>query len=381
MCTAPGRIAFWAGLAVLAAAPGLMAPGRAPAQFILRKDQPDLTITAAQRVEVIDGLLQKLKEAYVYPDKAREMEKAIRARQARKEYDDITSARVLTERLTEHLQEVSHDKHLRLVFSHDPLPAPREPSPAERSRMRAMQSRNNFGFEKVERLEGNIGYLDLRGFMDAEVAGETAAAAMTFLAHTDALIIDLRKNGGGSPGMVALLCSYLFDGRPRHLNDLAWREAGGERVQQWWTLPHVAGKRYVGKDVYVLTSKRTFSAAEEFTYNLQTQKRATVVGETTGGGAHPGGPRRINDHFVVLVPSGRAINPLTKTNWEGSGVKPDVAVPADQALPTAHLAALKKLLTTEDTDPRQKEQLKRAIDRVQKELDERKAKTEPGAGR
>jgi C-terminal processing protease CtpA/Prc len=264
---------------------------------------------------------------------------------------------------------VSHDKHLRVLYSHDTLPKPREPSPEERRNMRARMSKRNFGFEKVERLEGNIGYLDLRGFFDADTAGETAAAAMTFLANTDALIIDVRKNGGGSPGMVALLCSYLFDGSPRHLNSLAWRKSGGEEVQQWWTLPYVPGKKFVGKDVYVLTSKRTFSAAEEFTYNLLTQKRAIIVGETTGGGAHPGGPRPINDHFAVWVPSGRAINPVTNTNWEGKGVKPDVAVPEDHALKTAHLAALKKQLESKDTDKELKPQLKRIIEDVEKELE------------
>ena len=129
------------------------------------------------------------------------------------------------------------------------------------------------------------------------------------------------------------------------------------------------GKKYVGKDVYGLTSKRTFSAAEEFTYNLQTPKRATIVGETTGGGAHPGGPQPINDHFAVWVPSGRAVNPITKTNWEGTGVKPDIEVPAEQALKTAHLAALKKALSSKDTDESLRAQLKTIINKLQKELD------------
>jgi hypothetical protein len=338
-------------------------------QTLIKKDQADFAITPGVRSQVLDGLLKQLNEHYIFPDKAREMEKAVRTRQAKKEYDSITSARTLAETLTAHLREISHDKHLHVIYSDRPLPKPREPSQEERQKMRARMGKRNFGFEKVERLEGNIGYLDLRGFMDADTGGETAAAAMTFLANTDALIIDLRQNGGGSPGMVALLCSYLFDGRPRHLNSLAWRKSGSEEVQQWWTLPYVPGPRYIGKDVYVLTSKRTFSAAEEFTYNLQTQKRATIVGETTGGGAHPGGPQPINDHFAVWVPSGRAINPITKTNWEGAGVKPDVEVPANQALGTAHLAALKKQLESKDTDEMFKRQLKRIIAKVQKELD------------
>ena len=156
----------------------------------------------------------------------------------------------------------------------------------------------NFGFEKVERLKGNVGYIDLRGFTPAEFSAETIVAAMNFVANTDALIFDLRQNGGGDPATVALLSSYLFGPEPVHLNSLYWRE--GDTTHQWWTLPFVPGKRYAGKDVYVLTSKRTFSAAEEFTYNLKNLKRATIIGETTGGGAHPGGPRRINEHFHGL---------------------------------------------------------------------------------
>jgi hypothetical protein len=356
-------------LALLAVLLAGFVAGHAPSQAIRPKDQPDSPVTPELRDQVLDGVLKQLNEHYVFADKAREMEKAIRARRETKEYDRITSANALAETLTRHLQEVSHDKHLRVIYRREPLPRQRAtPSPEARQRMRGMMGKNNFGFEKVERLEGNIGYLDLRGFMEAEVAGETAAAAMTFLANTDALIIDLRKNGGGSPDMVALLCSYLFDGSPRHLNSLHWRRPDGEEIQQWWTLPYVPGKKYIGKDVYVLTSKRTFSAAEEFTYNLKTQKRATIVGETTGGGAHPGGPQPVADHFAVWVPSGRAVNPITKTNWEGTGVKPDIEVPADETLKTAHLEALKKVAASKDTEPRFREQLKSTIDKVQREL-------------
>src|SRR5262249_11866225 len=261
--------------------------------------------------------LQKLNESYVFPEVAKKMEAAVRARVDAKEYDGITSAKALAKALTDHLQEVSRDKHLRVSYSYDPLPLkkkPAGPSPQEGERMQASAARRNFGFEKVERLAGNVGYLDLRGFQNPEAAGETAVAAMNFLAHTDALLIDLRQNGGGSPAMVALLSSYLF-AQPTHLNDLYFRP--NDATHQWWTLPYVPGTRYAGKDVYVLTSRRTFSAAEEFTYNLQNLKRATIVGETTGGGAHPGGMVPITEHFAMFVPTGRAINPISKTNWEG----------------------------------------------------------------
>ncbi|HSB10998.1 MAG TPA: S41 family peptidase [Blastocatellia bacterium] len=338
------------------------------------RDQPDLTISPAIRSEVIEGALKKLNDFYVFPETAKKMEQAIRDRVLRKEYDQITSARTLATTLQSHLQEVSHDKHLRVMFSAEPLPPEREgdrqPSPEEQARQIEFLRTINFGFEKVERLPGNVGYLDLRGFLPAQFGADTVVAAMNLLANTDALIIDVRRNGGGDPAMVALISSYLFDGEPVHLNDLYFRP--NDSTRQWWTLPYVPGKRYGGKkEVYVLTSNRTFSAAEEFTYNLKSLKRATIVGETTGGGAHPGGPRRINDHFGIWVPSGRAINPITKTNWEGTGVKPDIDVPADQALKVAHIAAMKKVLE-KVTEPERKDAISQAITNIQKELDEMK---------
>ena len=200
----------------------------------------------------------------------------------------------------------------------------------------------NHGFERAERLEGNIGYLEVRSFMSGAAAAEpTIAGAMAFLADTDALIVDVRRNGGGNPETVALLSSYLFDQRT-HLNDLYWRERG--RTDEFWTRDAVKGRRYgQRKPVYVLTSARTFSGAEEFANNLKALERATIVGETTGGGAHPGGTQRVGAHFALWVPTGRAINPITKTNWEGTGVVPDVAVPADQALEKAKELARKAL--------------------------------------
>jgi retinol-binding protein 3 len=324
---------------------------------------PDGTVDAAVRSQVIEGALDHLKTAYVFPETAAKMSEAIRARVERNEYDSITSARAFADALTKHLQEVSHDKHLRVNYSSDPIPDRRIPSADDRARAIADERRRNFGFERVERLDGNVGYVDLRGFSGSPEAGETAVAAMNFLAGTDALIFDLTRNGGGSPAMIGLLSSYLFDDVV-HLNDFYWRES--DETRQFWTSPHVQGRRYGStKPVYVLTSTRTFSAAEEFTYNLKNLKRATIVGETTGGGAHPGGTRRITDHFAIWVPAGRAISPITKTNWEGTGIDAHIKVESARALSTAHLDALKKIKESA-TDARHKEQLDRAIAALEK---------------
>jgi hypothetical protein len=338
---------------------------------------PDITLDATARSEIIDGALKALNEGYVFPEVAGKMEQAIRARQQRKEYDSVTSGRQLAQMLTEHLREVSHDKHLRVNYNPQVLP-PQPPAPAagappsadaqaQLERQRTIASRQNFGFVRVERLAGNIGYVDLRGFMPPAIAGETATAAMNFLASTDAVIFDMRQNGGGDPAMVAFITSYLFGPQPVHLNDFYFRPTNETRPS--YTLPYVPGRRLTSKDVYVLTSSRTFSGAEEFTYNLKNLKRATIVGETTGGGAHLVAGRRINDHFGIGVPSGRPINAVTKTDWEGVGVEPDVKVAADNALKTAHLLALEKQEGTLPADePGLRNEVTATIESLRKEL-------------
>lgn len=321
-----------------------------------RSDGPDVPLTPAARDEVLEKCVTTLRERYVFPDVAKKMEQAIRERIARKEYDAITSSRAFADKLTEHLRAVSNDLHLRVRFEGAPIPdapARRAPTEEDLAAERAREALMNFGFERVERLHGNVGYLDLRQFAPGDVIADTAAAAMTFLANTDALIIDLRENGGGAPEGVALLCSYLFGETPVHLNDLYHRPS--DETTEFWTEKSVAGKRYLGRDVFVLTSRDTFSAAEEFAYNLKHLKRAQIVGERSGGGAHPGESRRLSPNFRMFVPTGRAINPITKSNWEGTGVEPDVDVPAPIALKTAHKLALEKLIPrTKDAEMRER---------------------------
>lgn len=335
--------------------------------IIAQNEQADMTIDAKVRTEIIENILKNLNDSYVFPDMAKKMETDIRNRLKNKEYDQLTSAKALAQKLTEDLQSVSKDKHLRVRYSFEAIPVREkreQPTAQEEAEFRNYLKRINYGFERVERLQGNIGYIDLRGFFGPELGAETVAAAMTFVNNTDSLIFDLRNNGGGDPEMVALICSYLFGDKPVHLNDLFFRQ--GNRTEEFWTKPTVLGKKYGDKDVYVLTSNRTFSGAEEFANNLKVLKRATIVGETTGGGANPGGVFRINDHFGVFIPVGRAINPITKTNWEGTGVLPDVAVSKEQSFKTAYLLALNKSFN-KTTDENLKKALKGLIDQNQKD--------------
>ena len=302
----------------------------------------DFKIDAATRARVISGTIAKLDEFYVFPEISKKMGDAVRARQKRGEYDSVTDGDAFAKLLTDNFREVSHDKHLRVDFSPATMPErPEGPPDADAiAQYRKEMERMNCGFDKMEILSGNVGYLKFDMFADPEVCGPTAVAAMSFLANVDAIIFDLRENGGGDPKMVALVSTYLFS-KPTHLNDLWERKT--DTIQQYWTLAYVPGKRLDDKPAYVLTSKRTFSGAEEFSYNLKNLKRATIIGETSGGGAHPVSGHRIDDHFMIGVPFAKAINPISKTNWEGTGVEPDVKVPAADALATARKLAMEKL--------------------------------------
>ncbi len=290
------------------------------------------------RHQTVDAVSRLLGDNYVYPEVAAKMNEHIAAQSKSGVYETIKLPAEFAIRLTKDLQDISKDKHLRVAFDPERVKVLRRssedgPSGADRKRFLERARRSNFGFSRVEILDGNIGYLDLHGFSGMKEARPTAIAAMNFLANSDALIIDLRRNGGGSPSMIQLISSYLFDEKPRHLNSFYWRP--GDRYSETRTFEEVQGPRMPDTPLYILTSRRTFSAAEEFTYNLKNMKRATIIGETTGGGAHPGGQMVANDLFLVWVPKGRTINPITKTNWEGTGVAPSIEVPADQALDKA----------------------------------------------
>jgi len=303
----------------------------------------NIKLDAHARQRVIDGVATNLSQYYVYPETAKKMVDALHIHQQHGDYNAVTDGDAFASLLTKHLQDVSHDKHLRVDYSPFKLPADQHgPSAEDEARFHKQLEHDNCGFQKVEILSRNIGYLKFNMFADAGFCGPTAIAAMNFLSHVDAIIFDLRENGGGDPKMVALISTYLFDS-PTHLNDLYNRKE--DTTTQYWTLPFVPGNRLGNKPAYVLTSKSTFSGAEEFTYNLKNLKRGTIVGETTGGGAHPVAGHRIDDHFIIGVPFARAINPISKTNWEGTGVEPDVRAKTSDALQTAERLAADKIGT------------------------------------
>ena len=301
----------------------------------------DFKLDAATRARVVDAAARLLDEYYVFADVAKKMGADLRARLKRGEYDAIVDGDAFADRLVTDLRAISHDRHLGVDFH---AAAPTDSAAGHKAdggmHGRRQAGAMNCGFEKAEHLEHNIGYLKFDMFIDPDACAATAIAAMNFLADSDAIIFDLRENGGGEPRMIALISTYLFD-EPTHLNDLYNRKEG--TTDQYWTLPYVPGKRLPTAPVFVLTSPRTLSAPEGFTFALQKLKRATIIGETTGGGAHPVSGHRIDDHFAINVPFARAINPITKTNWEGAGVEPDIKVPAGEALERARKLAEEKL--------------------------------------
>jgi retinol-binding protein 3 len=320
---------------------------------------------------VIDSLITMLNREYVFPDKAKEMSELLQDNLKTGAYKQITDHEAFAEKVTKDLQSVSHDLHLRVNYSPENISSFRKQAAntdkeaVEEETMKELSSRN-FGFKEVKIMDGNIGYLKFNSFVEARYGAPTAAAAMQMLAYTDALIFDLRENGGGSPSMIQFITSYLLED-DTHLNSFYWRPT--DEMQQFWTLPYVPGKKMTATDVYILTSKNTFSAAEEFTYNLKNLRRAVIVGEVTGGGAHPVDMMIINDNFVISMPKGRAINPITKTNWEGTGITPDYQVSATTALDKA-MEIVFDSLARKTQDPGKKFQ-------YQWQLDVLKAKSNP----
>jgi C-terminal processing protease CtpA/Prc len=322
-------------------------------------------LNASARAAIVQTLVKEIDANYIEPAVAKRVSNAIMNKNAEGGYASATSAQALSAALANDLREFSGDKHFgsrveeQTRASGSTAPMSRQ---AEVEAVREGVVRQGYRIEKVERLPGNVGYIELRGFGFGTFVGPGYTSAMTLMAGTDALILDLRRNGGGSASGVALLMSHFFPLMDsRHLNDSYDHPSG--TTQQFWTVPSVA-PRY-DKPVYVLTSGRTFSAGEECAYNFQTQKRGTVVGETTGGGANPVSWYSVGNGIIVAIPNGRSINPITKTSWERVGVKPDIPVPAAQALQTAHVTILRNLVTGAKED-KERAELQRVLAMVEK---------------
>lgn len=307
------------------------------------------------REAIIQETTKIIVERYVFTEVAKSIKAQLLSKLQEGEFDNLTDIHSLAFGITEIIRDISKDGHFQLIY--DPTALERiiierdqnnEVKEGIEQKRIDLEKQANFGFQRIEILDGNIGYLDLRQFCNPDYAADVAIAAMNFLNNTDAIIIDLRKNGGGEPEMVLLLASYFFDKR------IQWNTIDRpyeKLIEQFWTLPYVPGKRMSDVDLYVLTSNRTFSAAEDFSYGMKCLKRATIIGETTGGGAHPIDFFSILDLLVLRLPTAQTVNPISKTNWEGTGVDPDINIPSDQAFDEAYLIALENMMQkTKDKD-------------------------------
>lgn len=324
------------------------------AAFTPTPPSSNIPISAAEQSAVIASLGQQLESQYVFPDVAAKTAAALSAKAAHGDYRDAKATAAFAKVLSKDLRSIGNDKHLAVKFAPDLSPPPQnddknvdDKAPTAKeiaqmiAQMRSASASESYGISRVQLLPGDISYIDLRSFGHPEIVGAAYDAAMSLVAGTKALVLDLRQNHGGEPDGVAYLLSHFFaEGDSRHLNDIYVR--ADNSTQQFWTIPS-AVPRFAGP-IYVLTSHSTGSGAEECAYDLQTQKRATLVGETTVGAANPGGWMPLGHGFMAFIPVARAINPITKTNWEHVGVKPDVAVPAGSAMQVAYTAILNDLV-------------------------------------
>ncbi|HKI79520.1 MAG TPA: S41 family peptidase [Ignavibacteriaceae bacterium] len=292
-----------------------------------------------QKNEIIKKVSQLIIDNYVFPDVAKKIEEHLEEVNNDGTFDKITDPEEFATAVTKEIRFVNNDRHLGLHLNPpEEMEMKNEDPLLSLVYQKLERAQYNNGFKEVKILDGNIGYIDLMGFFPVSVGEETAVSVMKFVQNCDALIFDLRKNGGGNPDMIRLILSYLFENKT-HINDFYSRRT--DAIEESWTSDEVNGKKMSDVPVFVLTSNYTFSAGEEFTYDIQTQKRGIIIGETTGGGANPGGSFVVNENYRIFIPTGRAINPITKTNWEGVGVKTDVEATAENALDTALVLATK----------------------------------------
>jgi len=294
---------------------------------------PERLLSATEKNQVIQGVAENLTAHYFDRQKAEAAVSRLRELEKQGAYAGIADGRMLAEQLSADVRSVTGDPHLNVAYSRNPIPnaAPGRPAPSALIQYRTVMLEQNCSLEKVEILPRNIGYLKFNSFPDAGVCGANLRKALAQIDGASAVIFDLRDNTGGFPETVEEVAAPLFD-----------------RAVQWYNpranpsstmLSAVSGSKLANKPVYILTSSRTLSGAEQFTYNLKMLKRATVIGETTGGGGHVGAFHRVDEHFGIGVPETKITNPYGGPDWDVVGIEPDVKVKAADALDAAEKIA------------------------------------------
>lgn len=321
---------------------------------------------ATQRGIVLDSIKTILRSTYVFPAVSEKMIQVLQENARKGKYDTIALNANLASALTKDLQAVSSDLHLKITYDapmvKDTTAGPPKPRMTRKEWMAALLKENNYGIKEKKVLDGNLGYLNVVLFGPLEHCADSIAAAMDLIRNTDALIIDLRScRGSLDENTIPFFCGYFFK-EPVHLSDLYDRTT--DFTRQFWSYAWVPGQKYLNKPVYLLISSFTFSGGEAFAYDMKHAQRAIVWGEPSRGGAHPTELKSLVNGFRINIPYARAINPITKSNWEGTGVRPDSLVPANKSLPLVQEAILKSLLLTVN-DAEKKEEISRALQALQ----------------
>ena len=333
--------------------------------------ESSMIVTPKITHELIENIKMAMMDNYIFPDTAAKMIAYLEKEFKKGSYSGIKDPAQLAGKLDADLQTSHRDGHLRIMY--DPRLTQQLLDTTDMEKKRRLNDsmsladmrHNNFYFSKAEILDGNIGYISFNQFVGfVNEAKPTVEAALRFVANTNALIIDLRNNGGGSPQMVNLVESYFFPGKT-HMNDIVDRSG---KTDVFWTDPSLTEGLTLNMPVYILTSGLTFSGAEDFTYGMQSVKRAIVVGDTTGGGAHPTGIYNLDMGFIGYIPHLRSLNPYTHTDWEGIGIIPDIALSADDAVIAAQRDYFTKQIASAKTD-REKKQLQWALNSLLAKMD------------
>ena len=327
-------------------------PGAVPVSDSLKKSEVR---------DIANELAAIFETKYILPAEGKKIANLIRSNIAIGEYDKLVQGKDLADRMQQDAYSINRDRHIVVSYSPEYIQNQRNPELEKKLTEEAVNRArmNNYGFVEIRILPGNIGYLKMYSFDGSQAAFNTATAAMQFLASSYAVIIDLRWNPGGDSRMVQIMSSYFLGAEPAILDVFHFRE--NNRIEQIWSLPYVPGRTLEHVDLYILTSSFTFSAAEGFAYDLKALKRATIVGENTMGGGHSIETIIIKDKFMVNVPHAVSINPITRENFQGVGVKPDVNTDCENALVEAHVLALKRRIVKENNES-VKSALKWALD-------------------
>lgn len=318
-----------------------------------------------ERNKDILEIADKINEYYIFEDLAKELSKKLKSEIALKTFDNLTDT-AFAKSLSDYLTKNGNDLHFNVLYRPS---IEKIKSVNEKELLQKYDSINrqwNYGFEKVTRLDGNIGYIEYTGFPEGNKSAlQILDATMNFVSNTNALIIDLRNNQGGDSKMVELFLSYFFDKKTKLCE--SYTRYNNKNAKSY-TMQKVNGKKYLHKPVYILVNNNTISAAESLAYNLQQNKIAKIIGDKTYGAANPVKVFFINNKYHLFIPISIEKNSITNTNWEHTGVSADIKINSEKAFIKAQIIALESLLKSNTKMELTENEIKEKIVKLQQQL-------------